>query len=194
MFHFLEQNVSPFREKTNQTKKNHKKHTQNRKNLTHKKKNLGNIMQRWGSEGGIIVGRILMMESRANRQPQFYRVHAYCRQLHNLPRTEMPHEALTCTTVNSFEASSSPLTLHCHPHRDTPLSSLRSRVNHWRKLCAVPSHAFSGARAGGAGCTLHACCSTGPQWESCDLSQQHAGHMPQNTDPRAGQKITNICT
>jgi len=47
--------------------------------------------------------------------------------------------AIVSTKVNSCEANSSPLTLHCHCHGDTPLSSLRRKVNHCRKLHAVLS-------------------------------------------------------
>lgn len=117
-------------------------------------------------KGGIIRGQILMRENRANRQPQFLRVHMYCRQLHNLLRREMSHKAVSSTTVNSFEASSSPLTLHYHPQRDTPLSSLRA--SHWRKLCAVLSPLSLEAGLWVQAGTLD------PQWESCDLSQCQA--------------------
>lgn len=122
--------------------------------------------------------------NKRNRQPQFYRVCIYCRQLHNLPRREVSHGAIVSTKVNSFEASSSPLTLHCHPHGDTPLSSLKRIVNHWRKLCAGLSRWLTFTTANRvyeqAG-TLHACCSmvdasSGKAVIVANVREQHVIH------------------
>lgn len=73
-----------------------------------KKKEKGNITYKNRGKKAILAEGILIREDNANRQPQFYGVCIYCRQLHNLPRREVSHGAIVRTQVNSAEASPTP--------------------------------------------------------------------------------------